>query len=366
MVEAVDVHTVGLGGDSEVRLDPQGHPLVGPRRVVPLCLLASRHPQILRDLERQLRIQSRNGLSGQFLLSQRRPNRELPASTKSILMQLASSPRPLADLVDGQRYGLLLLRQLQQLEGERLVMRAGFTPTDALHVLGRFERWDSQASHLGARLLATKSDSTVEDFCERVATAVSDRVATELVTKVLTDEASQPDWQREPAASALLARALGAAPSSDLECRLGLRQPVVAVGAPVEAYLPRTSDLLDTDLIVPPNADVGNAIGAVVGGVVQQLRALIRPVDADLFYRLYLSDSVHDFHSVEEAVAFAKDVLHTKVEALARQAGADQVEVQMSREDRHAPVEEMWGQDIYLETELVFTATGRPSVATAT
>ena len=44
MVEAVDVHTVGLGGDSQVRVDGKLGPdwlTIGPRRVVPLCLLAS-------------------------------------------------------------------------------------------------------------------------------------------------------------------------------------------------------------------------------------------------------------------------------------------------------------------------------------
>jgi N-methylhydantoinase A/oxoprolinase/acetone carboxylase beta subunit len=276
---------------------------------------------------------------------------------------LAGGPQTLIELVESQRYGLLLLRQLHQLERERLLMRAGFTPTDALHVLGRFERWDARASRLGAELLAAKARMTPEELCERVARRVSDRVATELVTKVLTDEAASPDWKREPAASALLARALGSAPGSDLECQLGLRQPVVAVGAPVEAYLPRTTELLRTELIIPPNADVANAVGAVAGGVVQQVRALIRPVDADLFYRLHLPDGVHDFTSVEEAVAYAQRVVPPKLQQMARQAGADQVEVQMARVDRHAPVEEMWGQDLYLETDLIFTAAGRPSLA---
>ena len=45
MVEAVDVHTAGLGGDSHVQLDDEGRLTIGPRRVVPLCLLASEHPR---------------------------------------------------------------------------------------------------------------------------------------------------------------------------------------------------------------------------------------------------------------------------------------------------------------------------------
>ena len=362
MVEAVDVHTVGLGGDSEVKVGADRRPVVGPRRVVPLCLLADKHPEIVGQLERQLRNDSLDGLAGQFVLQQRTPTHEAAVAGGALLESVAHGPRALVDLVASQRYGMLLLRQVDQLERERAVVRSAFTPTDALHVLGRFERWNSRASELGAQILAGKARMTTEDFCERVASTVSDQVATELVTKVLSDEVSRPDWRCEPAASALLARALGAEPGSDLACQLVLRQPVVAVGAPVEAYLPRTSCLLGTELVIPPNSDVANAVGAVAGGVVLQRRVLIRPVDSEAFFRLFLSDGVRDFASLEEAVDHAMQVFPAELSALARQAGAEQVEVQITRTDRRAPVEETWGQDVYLETELAFTAAGRPRV----
>jgi len=41
MVEAIDVHTVGLGGDSRIWLDEEYTLCVGPRRVIPICILAS-------------------------------------------------------------------------------------------------------------------------------------------------------------------------------------------------------------------------------------------------------------------------------------------------------------------------------------
>jgi hypothetical protein len=50
-------------------------------------------------------------------------------------------------------------------------------------------------------------------------------------------------------------------------------------------------------------------------------------------------------------------------EALAQQAGAEQVEVRMARTDRRAEVGGGWGEEIYLGTELIFTAVGRPSPA---
>ncbi len=48
---------------------------------------------------------------------------------------------------------------------------------------------------------------------------------------------------------------------------------------------------------------------------------------------------------------------------LARQAGAAQVEVQMTRQDRRVDVRAGWGDQLYLGTELIFTAAGRPSPA---
>ena len=52
MVRAVAAHTVGLGGDSEVHVD-KGGLSVGPRRVVPMSLIAEQRPSILEGLERR-------------------------------------------------------------------------------------------------------------------------------------------------------------------------------------------------------------------------------------------------------------------------------------------------------------------------
>jgi hypothetical protein len=48
------------------------------------------------------------------------------------------------------------------------------------------------------------------------------------------------------------------------------------------------------------------------------------------------------------------------VASLARRAGADQVEIKVQREDQSVPVRMGWGDELYLETRLTFTAVGRP------
>jgi N-methylhydantoinase A/oxoprolinase/acetone carboxylase beta subunit len=373
MVEAVDVHTVGLGGDSHVRLDvpatngstmPGADGLaVGPRRVVPLSLLASRHPQVIVELRRQLDARERMRLTGQFALIERRSWPARSPSEDAVLGALAEGPQSLIWMAEHLPYGPLVVRQMDDLVARQWVRLSAFTPTDALHVLGRFVRWDVEAARLGASLLAAQAGLEVSTFCERVVTEVSNRVSTELVTKALGSSGAEPNWEEEPSAHALLALAIGRVPTADLKCQLTLRQPVVAVGAPVEAYLPRSAEQLGTDLIIPPCADVANAVGAVAGSVVQRLHALIRPVGSEPLYRLYLGDGVHDFDRLEEAVAHVQRVAPAVVTELAREAGADQVEVQFARFDRATPLEVEWGQEVFLETELVVTAVGRPAFA---
>src|SRR5262249_29996251 len=50
MVQAIDVRTRGLGGGSEVGIDRGGRVTVGPRKAMPLSLLAHQFPEVLNDL----------------------------------------------------------------------------------------------------------------------------------------------------------------------------------------------------------------------------------------------------------------------------------------------------------------------------
>jgi N-methylhydantoinase A/oxoprolinase/acetone carboxylase beta subunit len=369
MVEAVDVHTVGLGGDSHVRLDASRSLLVGPQRVIPLSLLASQHPEVVEDLRMQAVVPPRDEVMAQFLVVRRQPARRLEDEEAALMQRLARGPASLASIVRQARYGALVLRRIEQLVAERLVLRAGFTPTDALHALGRLDLWDGEAAGLGAQILAAQARLPIMDFCQQVVEGVSHRAAAALVTKVLSDEAHLPHWDQEPTASLLLERALGDGdgPEQGLACDLRLRYPLVAIGAPVEAYMPRVAERLHTRLIIPHHAEVANAVGAVAGGVVQRQRVLITPLEpggaVDFAVRLHLPDGVRDFHDVEMAVAYAQKRMEAWMEDLAHQVGGAQVEIQMTREDRTVPVKTGWGDRLYLGSELIFTAVGRPSPA---
>jgi N-methylhydantoinase A/oxoprolinase/acetone carboxylase beta subunit len=361
MVQAVDVHTVGQGGDSLVRLDAEHRILIGPRRVMPLCLLASMHPEIKVELCQQAVLPHHS--DGQFVMALRPAPAGLSEEDLLLLQALAAGPCALRTLVEQSRYGLLVVRRVEALEARWLAARAAFTPTDALHVLGRFTRWDAEAAQLGAELLAAPLGLSSTEFCEQVVAGVSQRVAAELVSKALADEGLPHGATGEEGAAALLARALGTAPDSALGVSLTLRHPLVAIGAPAEAYLPRTASMLHTQTAIPPFSEVANAVGAAVGSVIQQLRVELRPLDSSGLYRLHLPDGVRDFPTLEEGVEHVRQTMPAVLEMLARQAGADQVELHVTRTDHFAPVSAGWGEELYLGTELTFVAAGRPSPA---
>ena len=230
MIEAVDVHTTGLGGDSHVRLDREGRLVIGPRRAVPLSLLASEHPAVVGEL--RMRVATRAPIA-----TRRSPTSSCPAASPAAGWLKRRARSSISSRTGRARWrrspvrrasAALARRRIEELERRGLVRRAGFTPTDALHVLGRFDRWDAEAARLGATLLAEQAGMTVEAFCEEIVRRFSVKVATELVSKVLEDEVGRPNWEGEPTAAALLQRALDGRSAGDERAvlRSGLRPDV--------------------------------------------------------------------------------------------------------------------------------------------
>jgi N-methylhydantoinase A/oxoprolinase/acetone carboxylase beta subunit len=353
MVQAADIYTTGLGGDSQVQVENANLIDIGPRRVIPLCMLAAKHPHILKTLHFQKQAYNDNPLAGQFAVFWRNPKHHLSASDQVLLDRIKAEPLPI--LASG-REGLVISRRLEIFEKLYLTQRGGFTPTDALHVLGRLSLWNSEASVLGAGMLAKRAGLSAESFCRIVVQRVCEKVGTAIVTKIISNSVGFPDWENERTATFLLAHALRADSSPELDCTFTLRRPLVAIGAPAGAYMHRVSEILNTRLIIPPHAEVANAVGAVVGSITIRLRVLITPLEGGNIFRAHLPNGIKDFPDLEEAVRFTKEHVSGFLEVVSRDAGAEKVTMQIERDDRVI-------EGIYLNTELLFKAAGRPAGA---
>ena len=372
MVQAVQIYTYGLGGDSEVRIEDSGRIDLGPRRLIPLSLLAQENPEILDDLKRQMDRRTLGPYTGRYVVTQRAwkdRQRELSESQRRILLRLeGGQPVSLYSLFQGVDSQFLMETELRRLTNLGYVAISGFTPTDAAHVLGLHDSWSREAAGLGAELTLRSfispraEDRSAEQFCEDVVRRVALQSGRAVVAAVLA-EGFNLQLESFPAFSELFVdRAIEspAAGSDLLGVSLNLKRPLVAIGAPVATYYPDVAESLHTELVIPSHAEVANAVGAVVGSIMQSVRVLISPMDGGELFRVHCEDGVHDFHELEEAASFAVEAAKTRVEELARRAGASSVKVVADRKDHHAMAA---GEEFFVQSLVTATATGRPHLA---
>ena len=175
MVEAVDVRTTGLGGDSEVGFDAKQRLRAGPRKAMPLCLLAHQFPEalaLLKSLSEQERVPPHPAHFA-WRNSGRSAPAHLSALERRVLDALAPQPRRVSDITRNAT-GLEALRRLAD---AGLAAIAAFTPTDAMHVLERQRGWCREASIYGARILAIEERNTRAVREAATPQAISERTA---------------------------------------------------------------------------------------------------------------------------------------------------------------------------------------------
>ena len=369
MVEAVAVHTYGLGGDSEVHRDGDGI-LVGPRRLVPLSLLCHQYPAMLNVLRGQHEADRLEPGAGRFALRNRSLDTgaaSLPSSQARVWAALAEGPVPLTDLASGYAAA----KAIERLVDRGLVIVGGFTPSDAAHVLGLHGEWSEEAARLGAELWirddeasARPADPDAATFAARVVEAAILQSGRAIVDAALSATDDGTLAAGGPLGRQLVDRALGRIGTAGrlLTIGISLDRPLVAIGAPVGSYYPEVARRLSTRLVIPPHAEVCNAVGAVAGGIVQSVSALITAPNEGLF-RVHLPIGNADFTELERAAAHALAEASALATTNARTAGAAEIELRQRRADKvHRDPS---GLQIFIESRIDVTAFGRPRVAAA-
>jgi N-methylhydantoinase A/oxoprolinase/acetone carboxylase beta subunit len=358
MVEAIEVHTSGLGGDSELRRGEDGGPALGPRRVVPLSLLASEWPEALALLERQAARPQPREHDGRFVLRRRAPAGPAGAGAARLWGLLADGPVLLEDVVDRHHLGLALRR----LGGQGQVIEAGFTPSDAAHLLGSQSGWSVEAARLGAliqaRLLFPGEAVGAEELARRVL-RLAQRCSGELLVEAALAADGEPAAGLAAEPRRLLSRALAEPASTVLRLRLELGCPVVAVGGPANLFYPLPAQQLHTRLVVPPHHATCNAVGAVVGRVERRATVLVAAT-AEGGWRVHTAVGPRDVTELEQALAMAEDSARDAVLDAARAAGAAQAELRIDRKERSFV--DPTGARRLLDIEIVAVAIGRPRV----
>ena len=361
MVEAVAMHTFGLGGDSAVSLEDNEETglYLGPRRQIPLSLLATEWEEIvLSTLERQLGSDIRGPLDGRFTF--RVPGMEgrigtLKSTEEKLLARLTEEPQPLDAFLKGSSEA----GTLNRLVSRGLAQLSGFTPSDAMHVLELQNNWNAEAAILGAKIFARSKDrygQPIAKNAEELCHLVKDQLTTQSCDVILRTCMSEDRIPVGPGAVELIARALQRKPGI-VRFSIDLDRSLVGLGASAATYYPAIGEKLATECQVPENADVANAIGAVASEVRVKKSISVSSPDGGSSFSVLTSNGIRMFAEEEQALEQAANELKAQVLEMVAEAGATDPQLET---DIQIDAPEIEGSRHFIEARILMTATGRP------
>jgi len=359
-IRALDLQTTGLGGDSHVHFRDQ-RILLGPERVAPVCWLAATNTGTTEALDWiEARVESGHLSSSDMILltaTGKPPAVELTETETAILAYLHERPYSLHELAAALGKPHPTMVPLRRLLGNLLVQRCGFTPTDALHAAGRISLWDHAAALRVATINASRFHEKPADWVLRVLTLFERTLAAEILRKQLADDVPVMAPEDAPLADAMINRMLDRNETGGLRLQASLLHPVIGIGAPAACFIPDACIRLNAKAIIPPHADVANAVGAIIGSVSISHQVRITTDENGLMHLGGVPDAPV-YKTIEEATAGAEAYLRGHLAKIAAKAGCRTPSVTIAGNDTVAPASD--GTSIFICRTVEGHATGAP------
>lgn len=365
-VRAAEIYTYGLGGDSYIRATTEKI-TVGPERVLPLCFAAKEHPHLIGELK------APNLMLGMYANYQKADCfmliKNIDEETKS---QFRPEEQRILDIIADQPHCLYAIASLanvapyildyyltRRLIESGIVCRISITPTDILHVLGEYTLWSREASELGVTLLASQMGISPEELVKKAEEQIVKDISIDLLQSLVGMQGEHFSI-KDNMNNIFVKRMLEIGSNEFFECNISISTPVVGVGAPVKAWLPKAGDRLKMVIDIPDHADVANAFGAATANIVEIVDVIIKPIWGGAGFGVHLPWELKVFDILEEAVTYATDAAQDWARNQLLKSGAQEPKVSASRKDIIAYCN--YGVDFYVETEVQVVAVGNPKL----
>lgn len=287
-VRGVYIDTFGLGGDSAI-LPNSGSLIIDTRRVIPISLLAKNNPEILCELEELLKQKAGHTkpiYEYYCLVRDITKNGGYTEKERAFCSALKKKPLMLKQAAEAAGTDVYRL-DMERLEAEGVVLRAGLTPTDIMHIKGDFTSYNTDGARLAARYVmkCLGLDDGDEDELMRMCDMIYDKVKLKLysnLVRILLGD-KYPDIIKDgPDAqlSKLISNSWEDAKRGEAPYFSQLfktKAALVGIGAPTHIFLPDVAKALGTECVIPKNAGVANAAGAVMGNITVTAQVDIHP-----------------------------------------------------------------------------------------
>ncbi len=360
-VKALEIRTAGLGGDSLIEFI-KGEFFIGPKRVAPIAWLGQMHPgtkEALQFLNQNLNRHTTTTRKMQILaLTGSVKKLELTPMEKKIVSLLSTRPHSIDELV--KKTGVLadISLPLQRLEENFIVQRCGLTLTDLLHITGQFTKWDTKMAQEYCRMFCFLTKKQMPELTQHLLDMGVKLLTLELLKRQLDDETDPEAINSCPVCKVLIENLLNNK-NSNYEVSITLKRPVIGIGAPTKFFLSQAVKPLNAKAIIPDDADVANAIGAITSNVVIKKQLRIVPGDKGEFIVEGVAGTRH-FKNFNNADHFAREELVRIVRKRARVSGTSCQEVTLETRDKIPTTSS--GDPIFMGRTLYASLKGRPDI----
>ncbi|MGB0845902.1 MAG: hydantoinase/oxoprolinase N-terminal domain-containing protein [Thiolinea sp.] len=335
MVKAIDMQTIGLGGDSEIAIDYKGRIELQANRVVPVSLIGARWPSVKKALQSSLSIGMGLGVATLFIL---RPegfdNTEIPRDLNSadvaFLQAIGEEPVRWSDVVNSvsDRY------RVTRMAGRGILQIAGFTPSDAAHVLDRQSQWSREVAELVCLMIGRSygkiswDESKRDEECRAFAQDVFDAMVAKS-THVIIERLTGCHFAADDPLVSTITR--GSNQIMDMLVSLKPAIPLVAVGGPAPVFYGEVGKRLGTDTVIPDNSHVANAVGAAIGRIKVHASVDISSGESG-GYHLHCADEVVTVAEPQAALQQADELARKLAVSRAEAMGGQVLSVEVSVE----------------------------------
>lgn len=305
-VRAADIFTFGVGGDSRIYLDINRDIKIGPQKVIPLCVVGKEYPELIHEIKSFRRVGDMKSFWGHeadcYMYLSGQTSTEITGKDNKIIESLKERPHSITYLakIAGKDPEKLDLTQMVE---EGVIARIGVTPTDILHVQGKYNKWDRNISNKGIQILAKRCEKNAKDFISETERMIRLHIATSVIQAVANFEEEEISLKESVAAMYILKNAFEKHTSYMIDTKIRLKKPLIAIGAPAKVWLNDAAELLNAEIVLPEDADVANAYGAAVGQVTENIEIIINLHHGR--YILNLPWSSSEYETKEEAMFFA-------------------------------------------------------------
>jgi hypothetical protein len=191
------------------------------------------------------------------------------------------------------------------------------------------------------------------------------KIARSIVSNLLLDDSGHDSC--DELTENLIMKAITGKHGEDFGVSIKIDKPLIGIGAPVGSWLPRVAEIFGTELLLPEDSDVGNAIGAISGSVFKETSLLIQPEEGAYSSHppsiVLLDKDKFRFDNLENAISFAKERSGELASREVVRSGATNVVVD------YDVFKKTYGTsdegNVVLEVRVVARATGKPDLTVA-